>query len=461
MGRLFGTDGVRGLANAFLTPAIALSLATSAARVLLEQNLLHRDRAAEASAEHGGTGRRRRPLAVVGRDPRASGEMLEAAVAAGLASAGVDVVLLGVVPTPAVAFLIGELSADLGVVISASHNAMPDNGIKIFAAGGLKLDDSVEDAIESGMDRAFELPTGADVGRIVAGPQHIQAYLDHLQACTPHPLTGLRLVVDCANGAAFSVAPEAYRRAGADVVVIAGEPDGLNINDGVGSTHLGVLRAAVLEHGADLGIAHDGDADRCLAVAANGSDVDGDAILAILAVALHRRGELVGSTVVGTVMANIGFHQAMAKAGISVVTTGVGDRYVLEEMRIGGYSLGGEQSGHLVLAEQATTGDGVLTALHLMAEVASTGKSLQQLASAVVRFPQVLINVRVQDKAAVAHSDSVAAAVADAEVELSGSGRVLLRPSGTEPLVRVMVEAATAEQAQAVAERVAKVVGSA
>ncbi|MGI8591029.1 MAG: phosphoglucosamine mutase, partial [Nakamurella sp.] len=246
MGRLFGTDGVRGLANAFLTPAIALSLATSAARVLLEQNLLARDRAAEASAEPGGNGRCR-PLAVVGRDPRASGEMLEAAVAAGLASAGVDVVLLGVVPTPAVAFLIGELSADLGVVISASHNAMPDNGIKIFAAGGLKLDDSVEDAIESGMNRTFGLPTGADVGRIVSGPHHVQAYLAHLQSCTPHPLTGLRLVVDCANGAAFSVAPEAYRQAGADVVVIAGEPDGLNINDGVGSTHLDVLRAAVLE----------------------------------------------------------------------------------------------------------------------------------------------------------------------------------------------------------------------
>ncbi|WP_090476416.1 phosphoglucosamine mutase [Nakamurella panacisegetis] len=439
MGRLFGTDGVRGVANADLTPAVALALATSAAQVLVP-----------AGAD--------RPRAVVGRDPRASGEMLEAAVAAGLASAGVDVLLLGVVPTPAVAFLTAELSADLGVVISASHNAMPDNGIKIFAAGGLKLDDAVEDAIESGLGLPSALPTGAGVGRITSATDSIGRYLDHLQACTPHSLAGLSIVVDCANGAAFSVAPEIYRRAGAEVVVIAGEPDGLNINDGVGSTHLDVLRAAVVAHGADLGIAHDGDADRCLAIAADGSDVDGDAILAILAVALNRTGRLHRSTVVGTVMANIGFHQAMKKAGIEVVTTGVGDRYVLEEMRTGGYSLGGEQSGHVVLADQATTGDGVLTALHLMSEVAFTGRSLADLASAVVRFPQVLINVRVGDKAAVADSASVAAAVAAAEAELAGSGRVLLRPSGTEPLVRVMVEAATAEQAQEVAGRVAAVV---
>ena len=346
-------------------------------------------------------------------------------------------------------------------MISASHNAMPDNGIKIFAAGGLKLEDSVEDAIESGMDVPFDLPTGAGVGRITSAGDSISRYLDHLQACTPHTLAGLKIVVDCANGAAFSVAPEIYRRAGAEVVVIAGRPDGLNINDGVGSTHLDVLRAAVIEHGADLGIAHDGDADRCLAIAADGSDVDGDAILAILAVALDRTGELRRSTVVGTVMANIGFHQAMEKAGITVVTTGVGDRYVLEEMRTGGYSLGGEQSGHVVLADQATTGDGVLTALHLMSEVAFTGRSLADLASAVVRFPQVLINVRVTDKALVADSPAVAVAVAQAEAELAGSGRVLLRPSGTEALVRVMVEASTADHAQAVAERVAAVVAQA
>jgi len=458
MGRLFGTDGVRGLANADLTPSVALSLATSAARVLLEHGELRRTRAAESSTA---SPLARRPFAVVGRDPRASGEMLEAAVAAGLASAGVDVRLLGVVPTPAVAFLTDHLQADLGVVISASHNAMPDNGIKIFAAGGLKLDDWVEDAIESGMGVPWELPTGAAVGRITAAGHSIDAYLDHLQACTPHPLAGLRIVVDCANGAASSIAPQAYRRAGAEVLVIAGDPDGLNINDGVGSTHLEVLRAAVLEHGADLGIAHDGDADRCLAIAADGSDVDGDAILAILATALNRRGQLAHSAVVSTVMANIGFHKAMAAAGITVVTTGVGDRYVLEGMREGGYSLGGEQSGHVVLADEATTGDGVLTALHLLAEVAATGSSLSELAAAVVRFPQVLLNVRVHDKAVVADSAVVAAAVAAAEAELGDSGRVLLRPSGTEPLVRVMVEAVTEEQAEAVARGVAEVVAQA
>ena len=479
MGRLFGTDGVRGLANADLTPSIALSLATSAARVLVGRldrvkggppavagpmNQLQDPGSARAAAGEpiaaagGPIAAVRRPVAVVGRDPRASGEMLEAAVAAGLASAGVDVVLLGVVPTPAVAYLTSELRADLGVVISASHNAMPDNGIKIFAAGGLKLDDAVEDEIEARMDEPWLRPTGAGVGRITTAGDSVDRYLDHLLACTPHSLAGLRVVVDCANGASSTAAPAAYRRAGAEVIVVAGSPDGLNINDGVGSTHLDTVRAVVLETGADLGIAHDGDADRCLAVAADGSDVDGDAILAILAVALHRSGALAHSTVVGTVMANIGFHRAMAAEGISVITTGVGDRYVLESMRAGGYSLGGEQSGHVVLADEATTGDGVLTALHLMAEVASSGRTLAELASRVVRFPQVLINVRVHDKAAVAHSGAVAAAVASAEAELGDSGRVLLRPSGTEPLVRVMVEAASAEQAQSIANRVAAVV---
>ncbi len=459
MGRLFGTDGVRGLANADLTPTIALSLATSAARVLLP-HLGGPARAAESSVEPQATAARR-PTAVVGRDPRASGEMLEAAVAAGLASAGVDVLLLGVLPTPAVAFLTGELSADLGVVISASHNAMPDNGIKIFAAGGVKLDDAAEDAIESGMNQPWALPTGAAVGRITHAPEAIDRYLAHLHACTPHPLHGLTIVVDCANGAASVAAPAAYRLAGAEVIVLAGDPDGLNINDGVGSTHLEGLRAAVVRHAADLGIAHDGDADRCLAVAADGADVDGDAILAILAVALNGAGRLAESTVVGTVMANIGFHRAMSDAGITVETTAVGDRYVLERMRAGGFSLGGEQSGHVVLADEATTGDGLLTALHLMAEVAASGRSLAELASRVVRFPQVLINVRVHDKAAVADSETVAAAVRAAESELGTSGRVLLRPSGTEPLVRVMVEAPTAEQAQSIADRVAAVVAQA
>ena len=384
--------------------------------------------------------------------------MLEAAVAAGLASAGVDVVLLGVLPTPAVAFLTADMGADLGVVISASHNAMPDNGIKIFAAGGLKLDDAVEDAIESRMDALGPLPTGDGVGRIRRAVDADRRYLDHLLIATPNPLGGLRVVVDCAHGAASDLAPEVYRRAGAEVVVIGGSPDGLNINAGVGSTYLSGLREAVVSEQADLGIAHDGDADRCLAVAADGTDVDGDVILALLAMSLRDRGHLVDDTVVATVMANIGFHQAMEKAGITVRTTGVGDRYVLEEMRAGGFSLGGEQSGHLILADHATTGDGLLSALHLMAAVAAAGRPLAELATVVTKFPQVLINVRVSDKEAVASAPDVLAAVARAESELSGSGRVLLRPSGTESLVRVMVEAGTAEDAQRIAEQVAEVV---
>ena len=441
MGRLFGTDGVRGLANADLTPELAVRLATSAAQVL----------AADVVG---------RPVAVLGRDPRASGEMLEAAVAAGLASAGVDVLLLGVLPTPAVAFLTADLNAHLGVVISASHNAMPDNGIKFFAAGGRKLSDAVEDAIEAGMESALELPTGEHVGRIKPAPDAGRRYLDHLLLGTPHPLDGLRVVVDCANGAASRVAPEAYRRAGAEVIVIGGDPDGLNINAGVGSTHIGVLRAAVVEHGADLGIAHDGDADRCLAVAADGTEVDGDAILALLALSLQRRGELAFDTVVTTVMANLGLHKAMAAAGITVQTTAVGDRYVLEEMDRGGFSLGGEQSGHIILSEMATTGDGLLTALHLMSIIASSGRSLTELAGVVRRLPQVLLNVRVADKDTACSSPAVLGALAAAESELNGSGRVLLRPSGTEPLVRVMVEAPAEPDALRIAEAVAAAVAT-
>ena len=466
-GRLFGTDGVRGLANADLTPALALRLATAAAQVLGENrgaasagpiSATASSRRARAAREHGRPASPKRPLAVIGRDPRASGEMLEAAVAAGLASAGVDVLLLGVLPTPAVAFLTDDFGADLGVVISASHNAMPDNGIKIFAAGGIKLEDAIEDAIERRMADPAPLPTGEGVGRIRQAVDADRRYLDHLLVATPNPLKGLRVVVDCAHGAASDLAPEVYRRAGAEVVVIGGSPDGLNINAGVGSTYLAGLRAAVIAEQADLGIAHDGDADRCLAIAADGSDVDGDVILALLAVSLKERGRLVDDTVVATVMANIGFHQAMAKAGIKVRQTAVGDRYVLEDMRAGGYSLGGEQSGHLILADHATTGDGLLSALHLMAAVAESGRPLAELASFIQRFPQVLVNVRVDDKAAVAAAPSVLAAVAQAEAELGDTGRVLLRPSGTESLVRVMVEAETTEQAQAIAERVAGVV---
>ncbi len=466
MARLFGTDGVRGLANADLTPALALKLATSAARVLTRHRAAEPQRPGDPSTNGSpvftgpADAHRVRPLAVLGRDPRASGEMLEAAVAAGLASAGVDVLLLGVLPTPAVAFLTGDLTADLGVVISASHNAMPDNGIKIFAAGGRKLSDSAEDAIEAELDAAAGLPIGEGVGRISHATDADRRYLDHLLLATPHPLAGLRVVVDCANGAASQVAPEAYRRAGASVTVIGGSPDGLNINAGVGSTYLDGLREAVCTNGADLGIAHDGDADRCLAIAADGTEVDGDAILGLLATSLHRRGELAGDTVVTTVMANLGFHRAMAAAGITVRTTAVGDRYVLEEMVRGGFSLGGEQSGHIILGDYATTGDGLLTALQLMSVVAATGRPLAELAAQMPRFPQVLINVRVADKAGAAASPEVVRAVAQAQAELGASGRVLLRPSGTEPLIRVMVEAAAEQDARRIAHRVAAAVAA-
>ncbi|GAA0595727.1 phosphoglucosamine mutase [Kutzneria viridogrisea] len=443
MARLFGTDGVRGLANADLTPELALSLASAAARVLAEHDRSHR------------------PVAVVGRDPRASGEMLEAAVTAGLTAAGADVLRVGVLPTPAVAYLVSALSADLGVMISASHNPMPDNGIKFFADGGHKLSDSVEDEIEAILgEQGGDRPTGAGVGRVREVTDAVQRYTDHLLLSTPHDLHGLKVVVDCANGAAATVAPEAYRRAGAEVIAIHADPDGLNINDGCGSTHLEVLQAAVLEHGADLGIAHDGDADRCLAVDASGAQIDGDQIMAVLALAMKDAGELVDDTLVATVMSNLGLHLAMREHGVSLRTTAVGDRYVLEELRAGGFALGGEQSGHVVLPSHATTGDGLLTAMRLMARMAATGRSLAELAGVMRRLPQVLINVRVTDKAAVAVAESVSKAVAEVSAELGETGRVLLRPSGTEQLVRVMVEAPSHDEAESAAQRLAGVVSA-
>ncbi|NME78241.1 phosphoglucosamine mutase [Rhodococcus sp. 105337] len=444
MGRLFGTDGVRGLANAELTVELALRLAGGAAAVL-------------APVDSG----RRRPVAVVGRDPRASGEMLEAAVTAGLTAAGVDVLSVGVQPTPAVAYLTAAYGADLGVMISASHNPMPDNGIKIFAAGGHKLEDSVEDRIEAvlqGENGSPARPTGAGIGRVRVAEDAVDRYLAHLASTMHHPLTGLTVVVDCAHGAASRVGPEAYEAAGATVIAIGAEPDGLNINLDCGSTHLEGLQKAVLEHGADLGLAHDGDADRCLAVDASGAVVDGDAIMAILALSMHESGELRDGTLVTTVMSNLGLHLAMKDAGIAVRTVGVGDRYVLEELRRGGFSLGGEQSGHIVLPAHGTTGDGVLTGLRLMERIAATGRSLTELASVMTILPQVLVNVRVSDKAAVANDPAVASAVAEVERELGETGRVLLRPSGTEQLVRVMVEAADDSHARALADRLAGVV---
>ena len=443
MGRLFGTDGVRGLANRDLTPELALAVALSAVHVLRESDGSHR------------------PVAVVGRDPRASGEMLEAAVIAGLTSAGADVLRVGVLPTPAIAHLTASTGADLGLMLSASHNPMPDNGVKLFGRGGHKLADAVEDAIETRLADIWDRPVGAEVGRVRDLTDAAETYSDHVLSALPCRLNGLRMVVDCAHGAASSVAPHIYERAGAKVISVAAEPDGLNINDGVGSTYLGSLVAAVVEYGADLGLAHDGDADRCLAVTADGSVVDGDQILAILALAMRGAGTLRENTVVATVMSNLGLHLAMREHGIILDITPVGDRYVLEELRARRLSLGGEQSGHIVLPDHATTGDGILTALLLLAQVTQTGRSLADLAAVVQRLPQVLLNVGVHDKAAVAAAESVERAVAAATAELGDTGRVLLRPSGTEQLVRVMVEAPTAEQATAVAQRVADVVAAA
>ncbi|MEU6038889.1 phosphoglucosamine mutase [Actinomadura sp. NPDC047616] len=445
MGRLFGTDGVRGLANRDLTAPLAMDLSVAAARVL-----------GEAGAFTG-----HRPVAVVGRDPRASGEFLEAAVVAGLASAGVDVLRLGVLPTPAVAHLTHALTADLGVMLSASHNPAPDNGIKFFDRSGHKLPDEIEDRIEGSLGLAWEPPTGAGVGRVREAHGTVEHYVAHLISTLPVSLAGLRVVVDCAHGASWEVAPEALRRAGAEVITIGVAPDGLNINSGCGSTHLDALRAAVLEHGADAGIANDGDADRCLAVTASGEEVDGDQIMAILALEQREAGLLAADTVVATVMSNLGFRLAMREAGITVVETAVGDRYVLEAMKEGGYTLGGEQSGHVIMRHHATTGDGVLTGLHLLAAMARRGVSLDELAKVMTRLPQVLINVRGVDKTRAKTSPELAGAIAEAESELGDTGRVLIRPSGTEPMVRVMVEAASQEQAQAVAERLAGVVRTA
>ncbi|MEO3938177.1 phosphoglucosamine mutase [Dermatophilaceae bacterium Soc4.6] len=444
MARLFGTDGVRGQANTDITAELALDLSVAAAHVLAEKG------------EFVG----HRPSAVVGTDGRASGEFLLAAVIAGLASAGVDVLDVGVLPTPAIAHLTASLEADLGVVLSASHNPMPDNGIKFFTRGGHKLPDELEDAIEARLREPWERPTGAGVGRVRRLHDGAERYVTHLLTVLPHRLDGVHVVIDAAHGAASLVSPEVFRRAGARVDVIGAEPDGLNINDGHGSTHLTPLRDAVLAAGADLGIAHDGDADRCLAIDASGEVVDGDQIMAVIALALRERGALKDDTLVATVMSNLGMLQAMAREGVTVRQTAVGDRYVLEDMRAGGYSLGGEQSGHVILLEHGTTGDGVLTGLLLAARMAQTGRTLADLAGVMRRLPQVLVNVPGVDKDAVDGDDAVQAAVAAAEAELGTSGRVLLRKSGTEPLVRVMVEAADEAQAQAVAGRLAESVRS-
>ena len=436
MGRLFGTDGVRGLANRDLTAELALDLAVAAAHILSER----------------GTFAGHRPRAIVGRDTRISGEFLESAVVAGLASAGVDVYRVGVIPTPGVAYLVNSTEADLGVMISASHNPMPDNGIKFFARGGVKLDDSLEDAIEARLGEEWERPLAGEVGRVIDAAKMVDNYIDHLVSSVSASFSGLTFVIDGAHGSASRVSPEAFRRLGAEVIEIATEPNGLNINDGVGSTHLEPLISKVKETKAAAGFAHDGDADRTLAVDEAGNVVDGDQIIAILALALKEKNRLSNSTVVTTVMSNLGFMNAMKENEINVITTAVGDRYVLEEMRKSNVALGGEQSGHVILAQFAETGDGTLTALSVAAQMAESKRSLSELASVMIQYPQELINVSNVDKSRVSELDESVAKVA---ATLGSQGRVLLRPSGTEPVIRVMVEAATENLAQSTAKALA------
>ena len=451
MPRLFGTDGVRGLANDLLTVELAVSLAQAAASVL-----------ARDAREDG-----RRPVAVVARDPRISGEFIAAAVNAGLASSGVDVLDAGVIPTPAAAFLTADIEADFGVMISASHNPAPDNGIKFFARGGRKLPDALEDEIQVALESDKLRPIAGDVGHIDIFADAEDRYALHLLASLPHlrqddanPLEGMHVVIDAANGAAAGVSPRVFKDAGAEVTVIGDEPNGLNINDGVGSTHLERLQEVVTRLGADLGIAHDGDADRCLAVDGAGEVVDGDQIMAILATTMKARGTLTENTLVATVMSNLGLKIAMREHGIQLLETKVGDRYVLAELNDKGLALGGEQSGHVILTQHATTGDGVLTGLCLAAIVAATGTPLAELKQIMKVYPQVLINVRDVRKHECDSNSQVQAAVADLAGQLGETGRVLLRPSGTEPVVRVMVEASTFEIAQESAQQLAEVVST-
>jgi len=440
VGSLFGTDGIRGSANVELTPELALALGRALVGLL---------RSADATT---------RPSVVIGRDPRWSGEMLESALVAGITSAGGDARTVGVLPTAAVAFLTAGSSAAAGAMLSASHNPVGDNGIKFFGPDGFKLSDADEASLEAMVEQVDARPRGIEIGRRLTDPSAVARYIGHLTSLPEADLTGLRIVVDGANGAASSVAPQVYRQLGADVVAIHCQPDGANINDGCGSTYPGVIQAAVVEHGADVGISHDGDADRLIAATSDGALVDGDVILAILARHLHANGVLKGDAVATTVMTNLGFRHAMAGLGIKVVETPVGDRHVLQAMRDHDLNLGGEQSGHVIDLDRATTGDGILTAVRLMSIVAATGTPLAELATVMTRLPQTLVNVSGVDREGLEGSDPVWAVVRDEEAALGDAGRVLLRPSGTEPIVRVMVEAPTQHQADAVAARIADAV---
>ena len=435
---LFGTDGVRGVAGVDLTADLAFNLSTAAASVLADLGEF---------AGH-------RPTAIVGQDSRASGQYLEEAICRGLSSAGIDVYRVGILPTPAISFLVKDRGADLGVMISASHNPASDNGIKFFDRTGSKLADQIEAKIESVLGKTVESANGA--GKVIEDLDAKESYIQNLLKSLEGNLSGLKVVVDCANGAASFVAPDVLKRAGAEVVAISASPNGLNINDNCGSTHLENLIEAVKSQGADIGIAHDGDADRVLAIDDKGSVIDGDFILGILAQDM----ELPTKTVVGTVMTNLGLIKALEEKGIKFIATAVGDRYVLEEMLAGGHVLGGEQSGHIIMSKYANTGDGLLTALQLISKLKKSGKSASELASFMKRYPQVLINVSGVAKEKLASNQVIAKAVKNVEKKLSDKGRVLLRASGTEALIRVMIEAQDLSLAQELASELATLVKS-
>lgn len=442
MGKLFGTDGIRGVANREITAEMAYRMGLAATAYFGQ----HTDA---------------QPIILIGRDTRISGQMLESALAAGICAAGGKAILLGVIPTPAVAYLARKLGAQAGVVISASHNVFSDNGIKFFGGDGYKLPDTIEAELEEmlleGLDKIAK-PIGERVGTIEHRTDLREDYIQYALSTVQGKLDGMKIVVDCANGSSYQVTPDVLTRLGAEVIVLNNAPTGININDNCGSVHLESLQAAVKEHGADMGIAHDGDADRCLTVDENGEVVDGDHMMAICALKLQQEGKLADNTLVATVMSNIGLHQAMKKAGIRIEVTPVGDRYVLENMRANGYVLGGEQSGHIIFSDVATTGDGLITALQIVQAVAHSGKKLSELSACMVTFPQLLVNVRVKTKAGWETNEAIAQAIREGEEALGDTGRILVRPSGTEPLIRVMAEGSTAEVLDTIVGKIADVV---
>ncbi len=426
MSRLFGTDGVRGEANVGLQPELAYRLG-------------------RAATLYFGKRSEDKPKILIGRDTRISGEMFEAALTAGICSAGGRAVLAGVIPTPAVAYLVKKIGAAAGIVISASHNPFYDNGIKFFGGDGYKLPDAVEDEIENIVhqiesDDKFEKPTGAKIGDVEHRHDLLKDYIEFVTATTTERFDGMKIALDCANGAAYEAMPAVLEKLGAEVIVTGNKPNGININDDCGSTHIENLRLEVLRKKADIGIAHDGDADRCLCIDENGDLIDGDHILIMCAKLMIDAGALPNNTVVTTVMANIGFRQAIENLGGRYEITAVGDRYVLENMKANGYKLGGEQSGHIIFSDYSTTGDGLITALQVLTAMKKSKKSAAELNKMMTTFPQVLINIRVKDRDAYKNSDAVKRAITEGETELGTSGRILVRASGTEPLIRVMAE---------------------